>query len=111
VTYLTEGQLRAIHRRVSKEPNPMKLPVPYHTFLKKDAMPLVPGEIAELKFALQPISVLVKKGHRLRVAIAGHDEETFIRIPTEGTPTIAVQRNRRGLSSIELPIIKSVPHP
>ena len=106
VTYLTEGQLRAIHRRISSKPNPMKLPVPYHTFLKKDAMPLVPGQIAELKFALQPISVLVKKGHRLRVAIAGHDKETFIRIPAEGTPTVAVQRNRRGLSSIELPVIK-----
>ena len=106
VTYLTEGQLRALHRRISKEPNPTKLPVPYHTFMKKDAMPLVPGEIAELRFALQPISVLVKKGHRLRVAIAGHDKGTFARIPAEGTPTIAVQRNKRGLSSIELPVIK-----
>ena len=65
-----------------------------------------PGQIAELKFALQPISVLVKKGHRLRVAIAGHDKGTFIRIPAEGTPTIAVQRNKRGLSSLELPVIK-----
>ena len=106
VTYLTEGQLRALHRRISKEPDPTKLPVPYHTFMKKDAMPLVPGEIAELRFALQPISVLVKKGHRLRVAIAGHDKGTFIRLPAEGTPTIAVQRNKRGLSSIELPVIK-----
>ena len=69
-------------------------------------MPLVTGQIAELKFGLQPISVLVKKGHRLRVAIAGHDKDTFIRIPAEGMPTIAVQRNIRGLSMIELPIIK-----
>lgn len=106
VTYLTEGQLRALHRRISSEPNPTKLPVPYHSFMKKDAMPLVPGQIAALKFALQPISVLVKKGHRLRVAIAGHDKDTFIRVPAEGTPTIAVQRNRKGLSSIELPIIR-----
>ena len=106
VTYLTEGQLRALHRRVSSEQSPTKLPVPYHSFTKKDAMPLVPGQIAEFKFALQPISVLVKKGHRLRVAIAGHDKGTFIRVPAEGTPTIAVQRNPRGLSSIELPVVK-----
>src|ERR1044072_425093 len=104
VTYLTEGELRAVHRRVSNEAG--KLPVPHHTFLKKDAMPLVPGQVAELKFGLQPISVLVKKGHRLRVAIAGHDKDTFIRIPAEGTPTIAMQRNTRGLSMIELPIVK-----
>lgn len=69
-------------------------------------MSLVPGEVAELKFGLQPVSVLVKKGHRLRVAIAGHDKDTFIRLPAEGTPTIAVQRNSRGLSMIELPVIK-----
>ena len=106
VTYITEGELRALHRRVSSEQAATKLPVPYHSFLKKDALPLKPGEIAELRFALQPISVLVKKGHRLRVAIAGHDKDTFIRIPAEGTPTISVQRNSRGLSRIELPIIK-----
>jgi putative CocE/NonD family hydrolase len=106
VTYLTEGELRALHRRVSNEQSPAKLPVPYHTFLKKDAMPLVPGQVAELKFGLQPISVLVKKGHRLRIAIAGHDKDTFIRIPAEGTPVIAMQRNSRGLSMIELPVIK-----
>lgn len=106
VTYLTEGELRALHRRVSNEKSPTKLPIPYHTFLKKDALPLKPGEVAELRFALQPISVLVKKGHRLRVAIAGHDKDTFIRIPAEGTPTISMQRNPRALSRIELPLIK-----
>ena len=106
VTYLTEGELRALHRQVSSEPSPTKLPVPYHTFLKKDALPLKPGEVAELRFGLQPISVLMKKGHRLRVAIAGHDKDTFIRIPAEGTPTIAMQRNTRALSRIELPVIK-----
>jgi len=106
VTYLTEGELRALHRRISSGPSPTNLPVPYHSFLKKDALPLKPGEVAELRFGLQPISVLVKKGHRLRIAIAGHDKETFIRIPAEGAPQISVQRNTRGLSRIELPIIK-----
>ena len=106
VTYLTEGELRALQRRVSNEQSPTKLPIPYHTFLKKDALPLKPGEVAELRFALQPISVLIKKGHRLRVAIAGHDKDTFIRIPAEGTPAIAMQRNTRALSRIELPIVK-----
>jgi putative CocE/NonD family hydrolase len=106
VTYVTEGELRALHRRVSNEPNPTMLPVPYHSFLKNDAMPLKPGEVAELRFALQPISVLVKKGHRLRVAIAGHDKDTFIRIPAEGAPAISMLRNSRGLSRIELPVVK-----
>jgi uncharacterized protein len=74
-------------------------------FKKKDAAPLVPGEVTEIQFGLQPISVVIKRNHRLRIAIAGHDKETFIRIPGEGTPTVAIQRNARALSSIELPII------
>ena len=106
VTYLTEGVLRGLHRRISKEASPLKIFVPYHSFKKSDALPLVPGEVAELKFGLQPISALIKKGHRLRIAIAGHDKDTFIRIPSDGTPTIAVQRNKRHVSSIELPIVK-----
>ena len=106
VTYLTEGELRALHRRVASERSPTSLPEPYHTFLQKDAKPLKPGEVAELSFGLQPISVLIKKGHRVRVAIAGHDKDTFIRIPAEGTPTISMQRNSRYTSRIDLPVIK-----
>jgi putative CocE/NonD family hydrolase len=105
VTYVTEGQLRAIHRKVSKDTSPYARLVPYHTFMKKDAMPLVPGEIAELKFGLLPTSILIKKGHRIRVALAGHDKSVFARIPAEGAPTISVARNRQHASFIDLPVV------
>src|SRR5262249_18349152 len=105
VTYVTEGELRALQRKISPEPPPYKLAAPYHSFLKKDAMPLAAGEIAELKFGLQPTSVLIKKGHRLRIAVAGADKDTFARIPAEGSPTIRVSRNKGKASSIELPLI------
>jgi len=106
VTYITEGQLRAIHRRVSDEPSPYRLQVPYHSFKRQDAMPLVAGEVAELTFGLLPTSVLVRKGHRLRVAIAGHDEGTFVRIPAQGTPVITVARNSHHASCLDLPVIR-----
>ncbi len=105
VTYVTEGALRALHRKISTEAPPYKLSVPYHSFKKKDAMPLVPGQMTELKFALQPTSVLIKKGHRLRIAIAGADKDTFARIPESGVPVIKVARNKRNASWIELPVI------
>jgi len=95
VIYITEGQLRAIHRKVSADPPPYNLLVPYHTFKKKDAMPLVPNEVAELTFGLLPTSVLIRKGHRIRVAIAGHDKDTFARILPEETPVITVARNKQ----------------
>jgi hypothetical protein len=44
-------------------------------------------------------------GHRLRVAIAGDDKATFIRVPVEGNPVVTVKRNASALSSIELPVV------
>ncbi|MDQ3818076.1 MAG: CocE/NonD family hydrolase, partial [Acidobacteriota bacterium] len=41
VTYVTEGELRALHRKVSKEAQPFKTLVPYHSFKRKDGAPLV----------------------------------------------------------------------
>jgi len=106
VIYITEGQLRAIHRKVSTDPPPYNLIVPYHTFKKKDAMPLVPDEVAELTFGLLPTSVLIRKGHQIRVAIAGHDKDTFARIPPEGSPVITVARNKLHASFIDLPVVQ-----
>lgn len=105
VTYITEGELRALHRKVSDEPPPYKMLVPYHSFKRKDGMPLVPGEVAELTFGMHPTSLLIKKAHRIRVAIAGHDKDTFARIPAEGTPTITVARNKVHASCIDLPVV------
>ena len=105
VTYVTEGQLRAIHRRVSTEPPPYTLQVAYHSFKEADASPLVPGKVAELSFGLHPTSVLIKKGHRIRIGIAGHDAGSFTRIPAQGTPVITLARNKDYASHIDLPVV------
>jgi uncharacterized protein len=83
---LTEGQLRAVHRKISAESSPYRLSVPYHTFCQEDAMPLAPGEPAEISFGLLPVAACIQKGHRLRVSLAGHDAGTFPRIPEHATP-------------------------
>lgn len=106
VTYVTEGELRALHRKLSRETPPYKMLTPYHSFKQKDAMPLVPGQIAEVKFGLQPTSILIKRGHRLRIALAGADKNTFARIPAEGTPTITISRSKQSPSWIDLPVIE-----
>ncbi len=105
VTYITEGVLRAIHRRVSDEPPPFHVFGPYHSCLSKDAMELAPGKVATLGFALFPTSVLVRKGHAIRLAIAGHDKNNFVRVPASGDPVIEIQRNSVYASCIDLPVI------
>jgi putative CocE/NonD family hydrolase len=105
VTYITEGVLRAIHREVSDDEPPYQVPGPYYrSYERADAAPLEPGEVAELKLNLYPTSVLIKEGHRLRVAIAGHDASVFDRYPAQGTPLLSVGRNSAYPSHIELPV-------
>ena len=106
VIYVTEGQLRALHRKVSSEPPPYTLFGPYHSFLSKDALPMKPGETAEIAIAMHPTSALFKKGHRIRLAIGGADKDTFARIPPDETPQWTIERNRSRASSLELPVIE-----
>jgi putative CocE/NonD family hydrolase len=103
VIYVTEGMFRAIHRKISPEPPPYDMPVPYHSFKRGDAMPLVPGEVAEITFDLQPISYLFKVGHSIRVAIAGADRDNFALVPPS-PPTIEVLHGKVHPSHILLPL-------
>jgi putative CocE/NonD family hydrolase len=86
VTYLTEGMLRAVHRRIA---DPASLPYDQgpaaHSFRRADAMQVTPGEVMEVRFALFPVAALIRSGHRLRVAIAGADRNVF-RIYSGGGP-------------------------
>ena len=105
VTYLTEGQLRAVQRQTSDEQPAYWKAGPHRRQLRSEAMPLIPGEVAELEFELWATSALIRRDHRIRVAIAGADKDTFLRYPRDGEePTISVQANRRYASRIVLPV-------
>jgi putative CocE/NonD family hydrolase len=102
--YLTEGMLRALHRKISTDAPPYPQFVPYHSFKRADAMPLVAGEVAELRFGLNPISAQIPKGSRIRVAIAGADKDTFMRIPARGNPVVEIMIGSEQASFIDLPL-------
>ena len=105
VRYITEGQLRAVMRAVTDDPPLYRKYGPHRSELRADAMPLVPGEVAEISFDLWATSVLIREGHRIRVAIAGADADTFLRYPRDGrVPVLSVQRNAIYPSAIVLPI-------
>ena len=106
VTYVTEGQMRALHRAVSTQPAPIWQAGPYHSFRRADAVPLVPGEPVELAFELLPTSYLFKAGHRIRIAIAGSDDGHFARVPADPSvvPTFKVYRDPARPSRIVLPV-------
>lgn len=100
--YITEGGLRLIHRKVNIDPTYGYL----HSYFEEDAELMEPGKMEEVQIVMQPTSVLIKKGHRLRIAIAGADKDTFDRIPKYGRPTYTVYRSAETPSFITLPLIK-----
>jgi putative CocE/NonD family hydrolase len=106
VLYLTEGHLRGLHRKVSQEPPPYRVFGPYHSYLSADASPMTPGEVVSIEIGMIPTSVLFRKGHRIRLALAGADKDTFTRIPENGMPTWTIERNRTLRSELDLPVIE-----
>ena len=102
--YITEGGLLLEHRKLSK--NPMSDYIPYHSFNESDAAPMPVNRVEEIRFKLWPTSVLIKKGHSIRIAIAGTDKDTFDRVPVEGVPVYKIFWGKDHDSFIDLPIVK-----
>jgi putative CocE/NonD family hydrolase len=102
--YLTEGKLRASHRKLSAAPyNFMNLP--YHRSFKEDLEPLPPGQPVEVVFDLLPTSNVFDAGHRIRLTIACADQTSFETPEISPPPRVSVYRNRRFSSFVELPVV------
>ncbi|MBL4638920.1 MAG: CocE/NonD family hydrolase [Kordiimonadaceae bacterium] len=102
VTYITEGILSLKNRAISDE-TPYEIDTVYHSLERADAMPLTPGEAEDVVVPLFNISVLLRKGDRIRVAVAGADKDTFARVPEAGNPVLTINHGNTGLSFIDLP--------
>lgn len=100
--YVTEGGLRLIHNKITGDGYNDNL----HSFRKKDELPLTPGISNTITFKLWPTSVLIKKGYRLRIAIAGADKDTFDKLPKRGKPTLSIFRNAELHSFVTLPVVE-----
>ena len=105
VTYLDEGELRAVNRKqMDAHERPYNSLCPASSNSRRDAQPLVPGKPAELKFSMWPTSILLRKGHQIRVALAGADAGVFRRYPPAGDVTWTVYRQSALASYVELPM-------
>jgi putative CocE/NonD family hydrolase len=100
VAYLTEGCLRFLHRGTTGPAEPVRLGVA-RTFARSDALRVVPGNPMDLAVQLLPVSAVVPAGHRIGVAIAGHDSSRFARYgPAEETFTLTLGADSR----LDLPV-------
>ncbi|MBD3228324.1 MAG: CocE/NonD family hydrolase [Candidatus Lokiarchaeota archaeon] len=106
IHWITDGQLRLIHRKISSESPPYNMITPFHSFKSDDILPIKKDEVAKIRFALYPTSILLKEGYKMRIAIGGADKDSFARYPEEGTPKITLEHNEKYDSHLEIPIIK-----
>jgi predicted acyl esterase len=63
---------------------------------------LLPGEPAELRFDMLPISMLFESGHKLRLVISFVDANTPRLDPS---PTVSVYRDAAHPSMLSLPVV------
>ena len=103
VRYVTEGVLRALHRREAEPQQYQKWSWPFRDFSRANAAPLVPGEPARLRFALLPTSWKFRQGSRIRLSIAGADCDHYVQLPHGRPPVLELKHGGKSASSLELP--------
>jgi uncharacterized protein len=101
VRYVTEGVLRALHRKVSDAPANYRPSWPYHSCDRADASPLVPGRAEQIVIALLPTAWVFGKGSRIRLAIGGADSDHYGQVPHGRPPLLTVHRAE---SFLDLPL-------
>lgn len=79
--YVTEGMLRALHRKETAPPETYKANWLYHGCSLADAEPLICAEPARIRIAMLPTSWCFRAGHRIALSVSGADKDNYIKIP------------------------------
>ncbi len=104
VRYVTEGLLRALHRKESACPPEHRTTWPFRSFTRADAAPMPIGEPQRLHFAMLPTSWTFKAGSCIRLAIAGADADHCGQVPHGRPPLLTLHRGEGLASAIRLPV-------
>ncbi|MCD6516712.1 MAG: CocE/NonD family hydrolase [Candidatus Aminicenantes bacterium] len=105
--YITEGVLRASHRKISEPPFDY-IGLPYHRSYKEDVKPLPKASPVELVFDLLPLSNVFDAGNRIRVTITSADQLNFKTPERDPAPQVTVFRSNEFSSGISLPIVSGM---
>ena len=105
-TYITEGELRASHRKLGQAPFDV-FGLPYNTHRQADLLPGAAGEPFELIFALLPTSYEFRSGSRIRITVAFADAGNFDTPILDPAPSLEVLRDPNHSSRVELPVLQN----
>jgi putative CocE/NonD family hydrolase len=105
VTYVTQGVLRLAFRKLAASDASAYSADPLHTYLTADMRPMMPGRFEDVLIALSPTATLIRKEHRVRIALAGADDGNLERLPAQGDVTWGIAWGRD--SYLEVPQVSS----
>jgi putative CocE/NonD family hydrolase len=100
-TYVTEGVLRASHRKLMKPPFE-NFGLPWTRSYKEDVSPL-PDRPTELVFDLLPTAKRFKAGHRIRITVTGADRDAHRKVTQ--APDLIIYRDRSHPSRVDMPVV------
>lgn len=104
VRHMAEGILRSWNHRLSDRPNPSDIYGPKRSYLRGDAALPRAGEVTRLDIGFTPVSMLVPRGYRLRLSLAGADRSIFPRLPGRGPLDWTIYFGAGTPSRLTLPI-------
>lgn len=103
--YVTEGCLRASHRKYTAEaPGNYRCVGPHHTHLSSDVSLLQRDEPTRLDFTLLPVSWLFRVGHAIRVSLSLGDRAHYAPIPAGTIPHVKAYLGGEFASRVVLPL-------
>jgi uncharacterized protein len=102
--YVTEGLLRALHRKEAPAPESYRTTWPFRTFTRADAAPLEPGEVEQIRIPLLPVAWRFSAGSRIRLSIAGADDDHCGQVPHGRPPLVKLFWGEGRASVLELPL-------
>jgi len=102
--YVTEGLLRALHRKETTPSETYCTSWPFRSFSRADAAPLEPGKVERIRVPLLPVAWQFAAGSRIRLSIAGADDDHCGQIPHGRPPLLKMFRGQGNASVLELPL-------
>ena len=105
VVYLTEGLLRASHRKLAKPAyQTFDLPVSDSTRKSVSETSGFNEQIVELHFSMQPTANLFEKGHKIRLVLTGADMHNYLTPVYSPSPKVSIFTGGKHASSLTLPL-------
>jgi putative CocE/NonD family hydrolase len=102
-TYITEGNIRASHRKLSQPPFE-NMGLPYHSHAQSDVAEIPEGAPVQLVFALLPTSYRFQEGSRVRIATVCADADNFDTSVVDPAPELHLLRGTDHPSFVQLPV-------